>query len=82
MVMAYVIKGVILDERDIKEIHEYYKNHSMAEYLNAVFGVEETLAFECAPLILELVENEVCSELEAIQKVLKEKEQEKENDLS
>lgn len=81
MIMAYVIKGVILDERDIKEIHEYYKNYSMAEYLNAVFGVEETLAFECAPEILCLVENGEMSEIEAIQHVLKDKqEQVKEND--
>ena len=80
MTMAYVIKGVILFEQDIKEIHEYYKNYSMAEYLNAVFGVEETKAFDCAPLILELVESGKMSEIDAIQKVLKEYNQEKEND--
>lgn len=79
--MAYVIKGVVLDENDIKEIHEYYKHYSMAEYVSAVFGVEETLAFECAPLILELVESGEMSEIDAIQKVLKEQqEQVKEND--
>lgn len=82
MTMAYVIKGVILFEQDIKEIHEYYKNYSMAEYLNAVFGIEENKAFDCAPSILELVENGEMSEIDAIQKVLKEYEEEKENDLS
>ena len=80
MTLAYLIKGVILDENDIKEIHEYYKNYSMAEYMNAVFGVEEMKALECAPLVLELMESGEYAEIDAIQKILKEYEEVKEND--
>lgn len=68
--MKYPIKGIVLDEKDIVKIHEYYKNYSMAEYLNAVYGLEETDAFKAAAGVLDLIENHEHSETEAINKIL------------
>ena len=75
MKLEYEIKGVVLDEKDIINIHEYYKNYSMAEYLVAVHKVDESKAFVYAAGVLHLIEEHDYEEVDAIKEILK-----KEND--
>lgn len=77
MKLEYEVKGVTLEAREIVAVHEYYKNYTMAEYLNANYNVDEDKAFKYAPVILHLIEEHGYTEYDAIQKILNE---EKEND--
>lgn len=77
MKLEYEVKGVVLDEKDIVKIHEYYKNYNMAEYLVAVHKIDKTKAMECAPGILHLIEEHGYEEADAIKEILK-----KENDTN
>lgn len=77
--MKYPIKGIVLDEHDIIKIHEYYKQYSMAEYLNAVYKLPEKTAFEAATYVLNLVEHGNYVEADAIAEFLKENKKEETN---
>lgn len=70
--LEFPVKGVVLDEQDIKDVHEYYKIYSMAEFLHCIHGVKSSDVFILAPKVLHLVEQEGMPESEAINKVLKE----------
>ena len=79
MKLEYEVKGVTLDEKDIINIHEYYKNYSMAEYLVAVHKVDESKAFEYAAGVLHLIEQHGYEEADAITKILKKETDNNEN---
>lgn len=77
--MKYPIKGIVLDEHDIIKIHEYYKQYSMAEYLNAVHKFDEETAFKAAEFVLNAVEHGEYTEAAAIVAFLKINKEEESN---
>lgn len=64
--LEYEIKGVKLNERDIVQINEFYKNYSMAEYLYYAYGISEEEAYKAAAAVLDMIENEGYVEQDAI----------------
>ena len=64
--LEYEIKGIKLNEQDIVQISEFYKNYSMAEYLYYTYGISEEEARTAAAAVLDMIENNGYDEHDAI----------------
>jgi hypothetical protein len=70
MEFKYEIKGVTLDEFDMRCIKNYYEQRCTAEYLAENYNLDEERAMSLAADVRELMDDWEISETEAIYKIL------------
>lgn len=70
MKLEYKIKGVTLDEKDILEVHEFYKQYVVAEYIMENYKASEETAWLIAADVIHYRDEHGYSEDEAIREAL------------
>lgn len=70
MSIEYKVKGVVLNEHDIKDIHSYYEAACTAEYIRETHDMDEERALELGYEVRRLMNKYDYDEGKAISEVL------------
>ena len=77
--IKYKIKGIVLHEPELREIHSYYEIACTAEYLMENYEIDEEDAIKTAGKVRRLMDKYGYNEEEAVSEIMMPKRKEKYN---